>query len=126
MATINFNLDHFTINGHKANPKDELDGYAIDLVNNLIDCTTQDFTINHIAKTDHHDDNGIYHCDYIIETNISAMDNPTNTIADMDHVLGKYLDWDKFINSYERDWEYQIAGFYDYNDNLVIIFHYEI
>lgn len=60
-------------------------------------------------------------------TIIYAMDNPVITIADMDLVLGKYIDWGAFIDSYSTiNFEYQVTGFYDYNDQLVMVFKYDI
>lgn len=115
---VNFKPDHILVNGHPANI--QTDGPYIDLIKNLFKNAKLPFTANWVNVTHYTDSNGIIHITYTIDTDISAMDNPVITIADMDLVLGKYIDWETFINSYH--WEYQIAGFYDYNDQLVIVF----
>ena len=121
---VNFKPDHILVNGHPANLQTK--GPYMDLVKNLFSNAKLPFTANWVNVTHYMDKKSIDHVTYIIETNISAMDNPVITIADMDLVLGKYIDWGAFIDSYTSGWEYQIAGFYDYNDKLVIIFKYDI
>ena len=121
---VNVNHYNILVNGHLANTKTE--DHYIDVVKNLFNNAKLPFTANRVNITYYKDKNGITHVIYTIDTNISAMDNPVITIADMDLVLGKYIDWGAFIDSYPSDWEYQVAGFYDYNDQLVIVFKYDI
>ena len=121
------NVSHYNIlvNGHLANP--QIDGPYIDIVKNLFNNAKLPFTVYRVNVTHYKDKNDIIHVIYIIDTDISAMDNPVITIADMDLVLGKYIDWGAFIDSYSTiDFEYQVAGFYDYNDQLVMVFKYDI
>lgn len=121
------NVSHYNIlvNGHLANP--QIDGPYIDIVKNLFNNAKLPFTAYRVNVTHYKDKNDIIHVIYIIDTDISAMDNPVITIADMDLVLGKYIDWGAFIDSYSTiDFEYQVAGFYDYNDQLVMVFKYNI
>ena len=115
---VNINLNNFIVNGHPANP--QTDGPYINFIKNLFNNAKLPFTANWVNVTHYTDPNGVIHITYTIDTDISAMDNPVITIADMDLVLGKYIDWGTFINSYPL--EYQIAGFYDYDDQLIIVF----
>ena len=121
---VNININNFIVNGHPANPK--TDGPHINFIKNLFNNAKLPFTANMVNGTYYIDPNGISHVTYTIHTDISAMDNPVKTIADMDLVLGKYINWEDFINSYPSDWEYQVAGFYDWDDQLVIVFTYTI
>ena len=121
---VNINHYNILVNGHLANP--QIDGPYIDIVKNLFNNAKLPFTAYRVNVTHYKDKNDIIHVIYIIDTDISAMDNPVKTIADMDLVLGKYINWEDFINSYPSDLEYQVAGFYDYNDQLVIVFKYDI
>ena len=121
---VNINLNNFIVNGHPVNP--QTDEQCLNLIKVLFSNAKLPFTAKWVNVTQYIDQNGIGHVTYIIDTDISAMDNPVITIADMDLVLGKYIDWGAFIDSYTSGWEYQIAGFYDYNDKLVIIFKYDI
>ena len=121
---VNINLNHILVNGHQANPK--TDGPHINFIKNLFNNAKLPFTANWVNVTHYTDPNGIIHVTYTIDTDIDAMRNPVKTIADMDLVLGKYIDWGTFINSYPSDWEYQVAGFYDWDDQLVIVFTYTI
>ena len=121
---VNINLNNFIVNGHPANPK--TDGPHINFIKNLFNNAKLPFTANMVNGTYYIDQDGISHVTYTIHTDISAMDNPVKTIADMDLVLGKYINWEDFINSYPSDWEYQVAGFYDWDDQLVIVFTYTI
>lgn len=105
------NINNFIVNGHQANP--QIDGPYIDIVKNLFNNAKLPFTANRVNVTHYKDKNDIIHVIYIIYTDISAMDNPVITIADLDLVLGKYIDWGAFIDSYPSDLEYQVAGFYD-------------
>ena len=117
---VNINLNNFIVNGHPANP--QTDGPYINFIKNLFNNAKLPFTANWVNVTHYTDPNGVIHITYTIDTDISAMDNPVKTIADMDLVLGKYINWEDFINSYPSDWEYQVAGFYDYDDQLIIVF----
>ena len=121
---VNINHYNILVNGHLANP--QIDGPYIDIVKNLFNNAKLPFTAYRVNVTHYKDKNDIIHVIYIIDTDISAMANPVKTIADMDLVLGKYINWEDFINSYPSDLEYQVAGFYDYNDQLVIVFKYDI
>ena len=121
---VNINLNHILVNGHPANPK--TDGPHINFIKNLFNNAKLPFTANMVNGTYYIDPEGISHVTYTIHTDISAMDNPVKTIADMDLVLGKYINWEDFINSYPSDWEYQVAGFYDWDDQLVIVFTYTL
>lgn len=122
---VNVSLYNILVNGHLANP--QIDGPYIDIVKNLFNNAKLPFTANRVNVTHYKDKNDIIHVIYIIDTDISAMANPVKTIADMDLVLGKYIDWGAFIDSYSTiDFEYQVAGFYDYNDQLVMVFKYDI
>ena len=121
---VNINLNNILVNGHQANP--QIDGPYIDIVKNLFNNAKLPFTAYRVNVTHYKDKNDIIHVIYIIDTDISAMDNPVKTIADMDLVLGKYINWEDFINSYPLDWEYQVAGFYDWDDQLVIVFTYTL
>ena len=121
---VNINLNHILVNGHPANPK--TDGPHINFIKNLFNNAKLPFTANMVNGTYYIDPDGISHVTYTIHTDISAMDNPVKTIADMDLVLGKYINWEDFINSYPLDWEYQVAGFYDWDDQLVIVFTYTL
>ena len=118
------NINNFIVNGHPANP--QTDGPYIDFIKNLFNNAKLPFTANMVNGTYYIDPDGISHVTYTIHTDISAMDNPVKTIADMDLVLGKYINWEDFINSYPSDWEYQVAGFYDWDDQLVIVFTYTL
>ena len=115
---VNVSPYNILVNGHLANP--QIEGPYIDIVKNLFNNAKLPFTAYRVNVTHYKDKNDIIHVIYIIDTDISAMDNPVITIADMDLVLGKYIDWGAFLDSYH--WEYQVAGFYDYNDQLVIVF----
>ena len=119
---VNINLNNFIVNGHQANTTSPGDCLCLDLIKVLFNNAKLPFTANMVNGTYYIDQDGISHVTYTIHTDISAMDNPVKTIADMDLVLGKYINWEDFINSYPLDWEYQVAGFYDYNDQLVIVF----
>lgn len=122
---VNVSPYNILVNGHLANP--QIDGPYIDIVKNLFNNAKLPFTAYRVNVTHYKDKNDIIHVIYIIDTDISAMDNPVITIADMDLVLGKYIDWGAFIDSYSTiDFEYQVAGFYDYNDQLVMVFKYNI
>ena len=122
---VNVSPYNILVNGHLANP--QIDGPYIDIVKNLFNNAKLPFTANRVNVTHYKDKNDIIHVIYIIDTDISAMDNPVITIADMDLVLGKYIDWGAFIDSYSTiDFEYQVDGFYDYNDQLVMVFKYNI
>lgn len=122
---VNVSPYNILVNGHLANP--QIDGPYIDIVKNLFNNAKLPFTAYQVNVTHYKDKNDIIHVIYIIDTDISAMDNPVITIADMDLVLGKYIDWGAFIDSYSTiDFEYQVAGFYDYNDQLVMVFKYDI
>lgn len=122
---VNVSPYNILVNGHLANP--QIDGPYIDIVKNLFNNAKLPFTAYRVNVTHYKDKNDIIHVIYIIDTDISAMDNPVITIADMDLVLGKYIDWGAFIDSYSTiDFEYQVAGFYDYNDQLVMVFKYDI
>ena len=121
---VNININHILVNGHPANPK--TDGPHINFIKNLFNNAKLPFTANMVNGTYYIDPDGISHVTYTIHTDISAMDNPVKTIADMDLVLGKYINWEDFINSYPLDWEYQVAGFYDWDDQLVIVFTYTL
>lgn len=121
---VNINLNNFIVNGHPVNP--QTDEQCLNLIKVLFSNAKLPFTAKWVNVTQYIDQNGIGHVTYIIDTDISAMDNPVITIADMDLVLGKYINWEDFINSYPSDWEYQVAGFYDYNDQLVMVFKYDI
>ena len=124
---VNFKPDHILVNGHLANPQIDGPYIDIDIVKNLFNNAKLPFTAYRVNVTHYKDKNDIIHVIYIIDTDISAMDNPVITIADMDLVLGKYIDWGAFIDSYSTiDFEYQVAGFYDYNDQLVMVFKYNI
>lgn len=122
---VNVSPYNILVNGHLANPK--IEGPYIDIVKNLFNNAKLPFTANQVNVTHYKDKNDIIHVIYIIDTDISAMDNPVITIADMDLVLGKYIDWGAFIDSYSTiNFEYQVTGFYDYNDQLVMVFKYDI
>lgn len=121
---VNISPYNILVNGHLANP--QIDGPYIDLVKNLFNNAKLPFTAYRVNVTHYKDKNDIIHVIYIIDTDISAMDNPVKTIADMDLVLGKYINWEDFINSYPSDWEYQVAGFYDWDDQLVMVFTYTL
>ena len=121
---VNINLNNFIVNGHPVNLK--TDEQCLDLIKVLFNNAKLSFTANMVNGTYYIDQDGISHVTYTIHTDISAMDNPVKTIADMDLVLGKYINWEDFINSYPSDWEYQVAGFYDWDDQLVIVFTYTI
>lgn len=122
---VNVSPYNILVNGHLANP--QIDGPYIDIVKNLFNNAKLPFTAYRVNVTHYKDKNDIIHVIYIIDTDISAMDNPVITIADMDLVLGKYIDWGAFINSYSTiNFEYQVTGFYDYNDQLVMVFKYDI
>ena len=122
---VNVSPYNILVNGHLANP--QIDGPYIDIVKNLFNNAKLPFTAYRVNVTHYKDKNDIIHVIYIIDTDISAMDNPVITIADMDLVLGKYIDWGAFIDSYSTiDFEYQVTGFYDYNDQLVMVFKYDI
>ena len=129
---VNFKPDHILVNGHPANLQTEgpymdlVKNLYTDIIKNLFSNAKLPFTANWVNVTHYMDKNSIDHVTYIIETNISAMDNQVITIADMDLVLGKYINWEDFINSYPSDWEYQVAGFYDWDDQLVIVFTYTL
>lgn len=124
-AKVNVSPYNILVNGHLANP--QIDGPYIDIVKNLFNNAKLPFTAYRVNVTHYKDKNDIIHVIYIIDTDISAMDNPVITIADMDLVLGKYIDWGAFINSYSTiNFEYQVTGFYDYNDQLVMVFKYDI
>lgn len=118
------NINNFIVNGHPVNP--QTDEQCLDMVKNLFNNAKLPFTANMVNGTYYIDPDGISHVTYTIHTDISAMDNPVKTIADMDLVLGKYINWEDFINSYPSDWEYQVAGFYDWDDQLVIVFTYTL
>ena len=117
---VNINLNNFIVNGHPANTTSPGDCLCLNFIKVLFNNAKLPFTANWVNVTHYTDPNGIIHVTYTIDTDIDAMRNPVKTIADMDLVLGKYIDWGTFINSYH--WEYQVAGFYDYNDQLVIVF----
>ena len=117
---VNININNFIVNGHQANTTSPGDCLCLNLIKVLFNNAKLPFTANWVNVTHYTDPNGIIHVTYTIDTDIDAMRNPVKTIADMDLVLGKYIDWGTFINSYH--WEYQVAGFYDYNDQLVIVF----
>ncbi len=122
---VNVSPYNILVNGHLANP--QIDGPYIDIVKNLFNNAKLPFTAYRVNVTHYKDKNDIIHVIYIIDTDISAMDNPVITIADMNLVLGKYIDWGAFIDSYSTiDFEYQVAGFYDYNGQLVMVFKYNI
>lgn len=122
---VNVSPYNILVNGHLANP--QTDGPYIDIVKNLFNNAKLPFTAYRVNVTHYKDKNDIIHVIYTIDTDISAMDNPVITIADMDLVLGKYIDWGAFIDSYSIiDLEYQVAGFYDYNDQLVMVFTYTL
>ena len=121
---VNININNFIVNGHPVNLK--TDEQCLDLIKVLFNNAKLSFTANMVNGTYYIDPDGISHVTYTIHTDISAMDNPVKTIADMDLVLGKYINWEDFINSYPSDWEYQVAGFYDWDDQLVIVFTYTI
>lgn len=121
---VNINLNNFIVNGHPVNLK--TDEQCLDLIKVLFNNAKLPFTANMVNGTYYIDPDGISHVTYTIHTDISAMDNPVKTIADMDLVLGKYINWGDFINSYPSDWEYQVAGFYDWDDQLVIVFTYTL
>ena len=121
---VNININNFIVNGHPVNLK--TDEQCLDLIKVLFNNAKLPFTANMVNGTYYIDQDGISHVTYTIHTDISAMDNPVKTIADMDLVLGKYINWEDFINSYPSDWEYQVAGFYDWDDQLVIVFTYTI
>lgn len=121
-AKVNVSPYNILVNGHP-----QIDGPYIDIVKNLFNNAKLPFTAYRVNVTHYKDKNDIIHVIYIIDTDISAMDNPVITIADMDLVLGKYIDWGAFINSYSTiNFEYQVTGFYDYNDQLVMVFKYDI
>ena len=120
------NINNFIVNGHKANTTSPGDCLCLDLIKVLFNNAKLPFTANMVNGTYYIDPDGISHVTYTIHTDISAMDNPVKTIADMDLVLGKYINWEDFINSYPSDWEYQVAGFYDWDDQLVMVFTYTL
>ena len=120
---VNINLNNFIVNGHPVNLK--TDEQCLDLIKVLFNNAKLPFTANMVNGTYYIDPDGISHVTYTIHTDISAMDNPVKTIADMDLVLGKYINWEDFINYYPLDWEYQVAGFYDWDDQLVIVFMFK-
>ena len=120
------NINNFIVNGHPANTASPGDWLCLDFIKVLFNNAKLPFTANMVNGTYYIDPDGISHVTYTIHTDISAMDNPVKTIADMDLVLGKYINWEDFINSYPLDWEYQVAGFYDWDDQLVIVFTYTI
>ena len=120
------NINNFIVNGHPANTASPGDWLCLDFIKVLFNNAKLPFTANMVNGTYYIDPDGISHVTYTIHTDISAMDNPVKTIADMDFVLGKYINWEDFINSYPLDWEYQVAGFYDWDDQLVIVFTYTI
>lgn len=121
---VNINLNNFIVNGHPVNLK--TDEHCLNLIKVLFNNAKLPFTANMVNGTYYIDPDGISHVTYTIHTDISAMDNPVKTIADMDLVLGKYINWEDFINSYPSDWEYQVAGFYDWDDQLVMVFTYTL
>lgn len=120
------NINNFIVNGHQANTTSPGDCLCLNLIKVLFNNAKLPFTANMVNGTYYIDPDGIGHVTYTIHTDISAMDNPVKTIADMDLVLGKYINWEDFINSYPLDWEYQVAGFYDWDDQLVIVFTYTL
>ena len=120
---VNINLNNFIVNGHPVNLK--TDEQCLDLIKVLFNNAKLPFTANMVNGTYYMDPDSISHVTYTIHTDISAMDNPVKTIADMDLVLGKYINWEDFINYYPLDWEYQVAGFYDWDDQLVIVFMFK-
>lgn len=123
---VNINPNNFIINGHPVNIQHKDEMTCFNLIKFLFSKAKLPFTANMVNGTYYIDPKGISHVTYTIQTDISAMDNPVKTIADMDLVLGKYIDWDNFINSYPSDWEYQIAGFYNWDDQLVMVFTYTV
>ena len=123
---VNINLNNFIVNGHPANTTSPGDCLCLNLIKVLFNNAKLPFTANMVNVTYYIDPDGISHVTYTIHTDISAMYNPVKTISDMDLVLGKYINWGDFINSYPSDWEYQIAGFYDWDDQLVIVFTYTL
>ena len=123
---VNININNFIVNGHPANTTSPGDCLCLNFIKVLFNNAKLPFTANMVNVTYYMDPDGISHVTYTIHTDISAMDNPVKTIADMDLVLGKYINWEDFINSYPLDWEYQVAGFYDWDDQLVIVFTYTI
>ena len=120
------NINNFIVNGHPANTTSPGDCLCLDLIKVLFNNAKLPFTANMVNGTYYIDPDGISHVTYTIHTDISAMDNPVKTIADMDLVLGKYINWEDFINSYPSDWEYQVAGFYASDDQLVMVFTYTL
>ena len=121
------NINNFIVNGHPANTTSPGDCLCLNFIKVLFNNAKLPFTANMVNGTYYIDPDGISHVTYTIHTDISAMDNPVKTIADMDLVLGKYIDWGAFIDSYSTiDFEYQVAGFYDWDDQLVIVFTYTL
>ena len=99
------NINNFIVNGHPANTTSPGDWLCLDFIKVLFNNAKLPFTANMVNVTYYIDPDGISHVTYTIHTDISAMDNPVKTIADMDLVLGKYINWEDFINSYPSDWE---------------------
>ena len=120
------NINNFIVNGHPANTASPGDWLCLNLIKVLFNNAKLPFTANMVNVTYYIDPDGISHVTYTIHTDISAMDNPVKTIADMDLVLGKYINWEDFIISYPSDCEFLVAGCYDWDYQLVIVFTYTL
>ena len=93
---VNININNFIVNGHQANTTSPGDCLCLNLIKVLFNNAKLPFTANLVNGTYYIDPDGISHVTYTIHTDISAMDNPVKTIADMDLVLGKYINWEDF------------------------------
>lgn len=69
-------------------------------------------------------------------TTFNSISEIVNTVANfkkepfilVPSYTGEYIpNWGAFIDSYSTiNFEYQVTGFYDYNDQLVMVFKYDI
>lgn len=131
MATLN----NFFINGHLANPNDEVDhnfmDILVDLLNEYNNYPT-DFDATFINVTYASDPNGIQHISICIETDIPTQGILRNSVKDpqdpilVSNFLNNLIDWDAFINQDEGFYDVTYTAGFNSNGTLNIYIHYTI
>lgn len=128
-------LKNFFINGHLANPNNEVDHNLTDIMVDLLNEYNnypQDFDATFIHYTWGTDEDGVQHTSICIETNITTSGLIGNSIADANNpiqvgnFIDNLIDWDAFINQDEGFYDVTYTADFNSNGTLNIYIHYTI
>lgn len=134
MEVIN-TVNNFFINGHKANPNQEVDHNLMEIMTDLFteyNNFPNAFQVTFINYTWGTDSNQVQHTSICIETNIikagllhNPIMNPKDPIQ-VSNFLNNLIDWDAFINQDEGFYDVTYTAGFNSNGTLNIYIHYTI